>query len=44
MKKNYIQPSLEVTAMQAMSALCESKFGGFNNGGGTPTYNPNQGG
>ena len=49
MKKNYIQPSLEVTTMHAMNALCESQYGNFNYGGGAggqgqPLIDPSMGG
>ena len=34
MKKNYNCPNMEVIKVNAMTALCESQFGGFNIGGG----------
>ena len=34
MKKNYNCPDVEVIAISAMTALCESQFGTFTNGGG----------
>ena len=40
MKKNYIYPAVEVIAISAMSALCESKFGPFTMGGGSETIDP----
>lgn len=49
MKKYYNCPATEVIAVNAMTALCESQFGAFTNGGaatGTePTpINPETGG
>jgi hypothetical protein len=45
MKKNYIQPSLEVTALNAAYTICaESVFGDFNMGGGTTAIDPETGG
>ena len=35
MKKNYIIPSTELLHVAAMTALCESQFGTFTNGGST---------
>ena len=44
MKKNYNCPATEVMNIHAMSALCESQFGDFINGGGTETIDPEHGG
>ena len=34
-KKNYIQPAFEVLTVNTVYSICaESKFGGFNTGGG----------
>ena len=40
MKKNYNCPAVEVITIHAMTSLCESVFGEFNNGGGTDTNDP----
>ena len=40
MKKNYNCPAVEVMNIHAMTALCESQFGDFMNGGGTETIDP----
>jgi len=40
MKKNYNCPAVEVMNIHAMTALCESQFGPFNNGGGTDSVDP----
>ena len=44
MKKVYNCPATEVITVNAMTALCESQFGAFNNGGGTETIDPEHGG
>lgn len=41
MKKQYNCPATEVITINAMTALCESQFGSFNNGGGTDLVDPN---
>ena len=40
MKKQYNCPATEVITINAMTALCESQFGPFNNGGGTDNVDP----
>ena len=44
MKKVYNCPATEVITVNAMTALCESQYGPFNNGGGTNTVDPIDGG
>ena len=40
MKKQYNCPEMEVLTVNAMTALCESQFGDFINGGGTSSIDP----
>lgn len=47
MRKNYIQPSFEVMAVNTAECVCQqpvSVFGSFYNGGGTETIDPENGG
>lgn len=43
MKKNYNCPDMEVIEVQAMTALCESQFGSFQQPTGTDTIDPSLG-
>ena len=43
MKKYYNCPATEVITINAMTALCESQFGAFQQPTGTETIDPSQG-